>query len=159
MICGLLVDRPGLNEFKKGGFGFELRPVGTLHLEGPRHRTKGGRERAARCVLEGFPGLEDWLFADDAGSVDLLGMTGSVHDRPMSVQQLNGRIAYIRNSDRIQKEPAAGGRIAVFRRETCADLDTNACSFRLGTRLEGFAFGHELDTSRRVRSSGSSHRQ
>lgn len=155
MTCNLSVNRFGLDELEERGFGFELGSISTLHSESTGHRTEGGRQRTARCIFEELPGLEDRLFADDARSVDLLRMTGSVHDRPVSVHQLDGRIAYIRNPDRVEKKPVAGWRVAVFRRKTRTDLDANACGFGFGARLREVSFGHAPDISRQVLFDGS----
>ena len=145
------VNRSGLDELKEGSLGFELGSIGALHFERAGHRTKGRRQRAARSVFEGLAWLEDRLFADDARSVDLLGTARAVHDRPMSVEQLDGRIAHIRDPNRVQEEPATGGRVAVFRRKTRTDLNADARGFGFGGRFEEIAFGHVSDSSRQAR--------
>ena len=145
------VNRSGLDELKEGGLSVELGSICALHLELAGHRTKGRRQRAARSVFEGLSWLEHRLFADHPGPVDLLGMARTVHDRPMSIEQLDGRIAYIRNPNRVQEKPATGGRAAVFRRKTRADLYTDSRGFGFGSCFEEIAFRHVLDASRQAR--------
>lgn len=160
MIRRLLsVNRSGLDELEEGGFGFELGSIRALHFESACHRPKGRWQWAARSIFERLSWLEDRLLANDPGPVDLLGMARAVHDRPMPVQQLNGRIAYIRNANRVEEEPAAGGRAAVLRRITRTDLDPNAPGFGFGTRLEEIAFGHARDASRQGPFDGKASRQ
>ena len=149
MNCSLLVNRSRLDELKEAGLGFELGPIGALHLESPGHGTEGCRKRTTRGVFETLSRLESRLFADDARSVNFLGMARTVYDRPMSIQELNRRIAHIRNSNRVQKKPAAGGRVAVLRREASTDLDADACGFGLGICFEEIDVGHEANISRR----------
>ncbi len=159
MIFDSLVNRLGLYQLEEGGFGFELGTISPLHLESTGHRTEGRRQRAARRVFKGLSRLENRLFADDARTVDLLRMTRAVHDRPMPVQQLDGRVTDIRDSNRIEKKPTTSGRIAVFRREARTDLDADTRGFGFGARLEEVGFGHPLDISSPGRFGGSALRR
>ena len=148
MTRSLLVNRSGLDELKERGLGFEPGSIGALHFESARHRTEGCRQRTARSVFEGLSWLEDRLLADDPRSMDLLRMTRAVHDGPMSVEQLDGRIPYIRYPNRVQEEPVTGGRVAVFGRKACTDLNADTPGFGFGGRFEEIAFGHTPDASR-----------
>jgi len=153
------VNRSGLDELEEGGFGFKLGSIRALHLESARHRAEGCWQWTARSIFERLPWLEDRLLSNDPRPVDLFGMARAVHDRPMPVKQLNGRIAYIRDANRVEEEPATGRRAAVFRRITRTDLDPDARGFGFGTRLEEVAFGHVWDASRRGPFDGKTSRQ
>jgi hypothetical protein len=141
------MNRSGLDELKEGSLGFELGSVDALHVEGAGHRAEGRRQRAARGVFKGLPRLEHWLLSDDAGSVDLLDMARAVDDRPMPVQQLDRGIADIRDSNGVEKEPAAHRRIAVLRRIACADLNADAGGFGFRGGFEEIAFRHRRHSS------------
>ena len=52
------VDGAGLQQLEEGDLGLEPGPVGALHIEYAGHRAEGRRQRTARGVLEGLPGLD-----------------------------------------------------------------------------------------------------
>ena len=87
------MDRAGADQLEERDLGLELRAVAAQHLEGSGHRAEGGRQGTARGVFEALARLEHGLLADDAGAVDLLGMTGAVDDRPVAIDELDRRIA------------------------------------------------------------------
>lgn len=149
-----LVNRPGLDELEEGDFGLEPRSIMPLHLEASGHRAEGRWERAAGCVFEGLAGFEHWLFSNYPGTVYFLGVAGAVDDRPMAVEQLNGRISHIRNADRIKEKPPTRGRVAVLRREMGANLNADAGGFSFGRRFEKITFGHRPNSSRQVIEAG-----
>ena len=153
------MNRARLHQLEKSHFGFEFRPVGTLHVKNAGHRSEGRREGTAGCVFEGLTRLEDWLLSDDSGTVDLFGMPRAIDDRPMSIQQLNGRVANIRDSNRIQEKPSTGGRVAVLGRMARVNLNTDTGSFRLGRRFEEICIGHIDDASRRAPVDGRARRR
>ena len=145
-----LVNRSRLDELKKRGLRFELCSVGALHVEASSHRAKGRWQRTARGVFEGLAWLERWLFADDTGTMDFFGVASAVDDRPMSIEELDGRLALIGNVDRIEKEPATRLRIAVLRRIVGANSDADAGGCRFGRGFEKIAFRHGQDSSRHL---------
>lgn len=147
MICGRLMDRFGLDQLEEGGLGFEQGSVRALHLEIPGHRAKGRRQRTARSVFEALTGLENRLLSNDSRSVDLFRMACAIDDRPMSIQQLDRRISDVGNLNRVKEKPATHRWVAVLRRITRTDSDSDACSLGFGTGCEGIFFGHALELS------------
>jgi len=145
-----LVNGSGLDQLEETRLRFELCSVSALHVETSRHRSKGCRKRAARGVFEGLSGLEGGLFAHDAGAVDFFGVARAVDDRPMAIEELDGRVALIGNADRVEKEPATGRWIAVLRRIVRANSNADAGRFSLGECFERIVFGHGRDLSRRI---------
>ena len=127
VMRSVLVDRTGLDQLEDSNLGCELGAVPALHVEGPRHRAERRGQRTSRCVLEGLTRFEGRLFSYDAGTMDFFGMAGAVDDRPMPVQQLDSLLALVRDPDRVEKEPAARGRVAVLGRIARANMNANAC--------------------------------
>jgi len=143
----LLVNGSRLNELEEGGFRFELSSVSALHVEAAGHRTKGRGEWTAGCIFKGLAGFEGWLLADDAGSVDFLGMSGPIDDGPMTIPQLYGRVSDIRYANPVEKEPATRRWVTVLGRIMRSDLNPNARSFRFGGGFEEITVGHAGNSS------------
>lgn len=143
-----LMDRAGLDQLKERNFRIELGSIAPLHLEDPSHGAEGRGQRTSRRVLEARIGLERRLFSDDAGAMDFLGVAGAVDDRPMSIEELNGRFADVRDSDRVEKEPSTGRWTAVFRRKSSANVDANARGQGIGRGFEEVVICHGPDSSR-----------
>ena len=143
------MDRAGLDQLEEPHFRLELRPVGALHVEGSGHRPKRCRKRASRRVFKGLPGFEGGLLPYHARSVDFFGMARPVDDRPVAVQELDDRVALIRDPNRVEKEPAARRRAAVFVGVARPNADADAASFGFGGRFEWVGVTHAADSSRR----------
>jgi len=142
-----LVDRAGADQLEERDLGFEPGPVPAHHLEGPGHRAEGRRQGTARSVLEALTRLEHGLLADDAGTVDLLDVTRAVDDRPVAVDELDSRIGFVGDRNRVEEEPATGRRAAVLGRIACADLDADAAGHRLRARFEEVEIAHIKNSS------------
>jgi hypothetical protein len=146
----LLVNGSGLDELEERGLGFELCPVGALHLEASGHRAKGRRQRAARGVFEGLAWRQSRLLADDAGTMNFFGMPGAIDDGPMAIEELDGRLALIGNLDRVEKEPATRLWIAVLGRILGANSNADTGRLGLGRCFKEIAFGHGRNSSRHI---------
>ena len=144
-----LVNRTRLNELKECSLRFELAAIASLHVEDPGHRAEGSRERTARSVFEGLARIESRLLADHTGTVHFLSMAGAVDDRPMAIQELDPCLSDIRNTNRVEKEPATRGRAAVLRGITSADPHANTGRLGFGECFEEISVGHDRDSSRR----------
>ena len=96
-----------LRQLKETDFGLESRSIFPLHSIAPRHAAKGRRQWAARGVFKSSAGLDQRLLSNNAWALDLFGMTGSVHDVPMAIGELNRLTAFIGDSYRIQEKPMA----------------------------------------------------
>ena len=144
------VDRSGLHQLKEPNFGFEFDSVSPLHVVAAGHGAEGCGERAARGVFEGLPGFEHGLLANDAGAVDFFGVSRGVDDCPMAIQQLDGGISLIRNSNRVEEEPSARGRGAVLFGVAGTDEDAHALGEGFGAGFEGVVLIHAKDLSSRM---------
>ena len=145
-----LVDRARLDQLEDPDFGWELGPVGSLHVEGSCHRAKGSRQGTSGGVLKGLAGLERRLLSDDTGSVDFFSMSRPVDDGPVPVHQLDRVSTLIRDADRVEKEPAARRRAAVFGGIARTHMNTYAAGLRFGSRFKEIGFTHAQDSSSRA---------
>ena len=145
------MDGTRLDQLKEGDLGLELCSIRALHVERASHRAERRGEWTARGVLKCLSGFESRLFADDARSMDLFAMPGSIDDCPVSIQQLDRHLALVGDPDRIKKEPAAGRWGAVLGRITCSNKNANARSFSFRRCFEEVCFTHVPDVSRRGR--------
>jgi hypothetical protein len=145
-----LVNRSGLDELKERSLCFEMSSIGALHVEASCHRAKGRWQRTARGVFEGLAWRKGRLFANDPGTMDFFGMAGAVDNGPVAIEELNGRLALVGNLDLIEKEPATGLWIAVFRRIMGANSNADAGRLSLGRCFEKIAFGHGRNSSRHI---------
>lgn len=136
------MDRARLDQLEECGLRFEVSSVGALHIEASCHRAKWGRQRAARGVFEGLAGSEGRLLSDDARAVNLFGMTGTVDDRPMAIEQLDGRVTFVGDANRIEEEPSACLGVAVFGRILCANPNAYASGFSFRRCFGKIALGH-----------------
>lgn len=141
------MNRPGLNQLEEGDFSFEAPSVLSLHFEGSGHRPKRRRQRAAGSVFKTLAGLECGLLSDNARSVHFLRMARSVYDRPVSIKQLDCGLTFVRDANRVEKEPATARGAAVFRREPGADLHSDAFGLGFGSRFKEIVFRHAPDPS------------
>ena len=112
-------------------------------------------ERPVRQALADHAGkARHWhladLFADDAGAVDFFRVAGRVDDRPMAVQELNGRFAFIRDPDRVEEEPSTSGRVAMCLGKVRRHRHANAVGQSFGSGLEKVGFAHAMHTSIRT---------
>ena len=144
------MDRVGLAQLEHADLGVEVGSVASGHLIGACHRAEGRRERAARGVFEGLPGLEHGLFTDDAWAVDCFRMARRVDDRPMPIQQLDRGLAFVRNSNRVEEEPPTRGGRAVFFAIAGADEDSHVLGEGFRAGFEGVVVIHEADLSSRA---------
>src|SRR5271166_6674487 len=59
------------------------------HVVGAHHKSRGRVERRAGGVFEALARLEQWLLADHAGTVHMLGVAARVRDLPGAAEQLH----------------------------------------------------------------------
>ena len=145
------MDRSGLYQLEEGDLRFESPAVLSLHLESAGHGPEGRRQGATRCVFEALSGLERRLLADHTGAMHFFGMARSIDNRPMSIDQLDGGFALIRDADCVEEEPAAARRVAVLRRKASTDLHADALGFGFGIRFKEIVIRHSEDSSRQSR--------
>jgi len=145
-----LVNRSRLDQLKEARLRFKVCSVGALHVETPGHRSEGRWEWASRGVFEGLARGQRRLFADHAWTMNFFCVAGAVDDRPMTIEELDGRVALVRNMDRVEEEPATRRGVAVLRRIVRSNSNADACGFRLGRCFKEIAFGHGRDSSRHV---------
>ena len=141
------MDRSRLHELKERDLRLERGPVFSLHVEDACHGSEGSGQGAAGCVLERLAGFEHGLLSDDARPVYLFGMSRAIDDRPMPVQQLDGRFTLVGDADRIEEEPSTGRRITVFRREIGDDVHAHAMGDGSRSRFEDFRVTHGRERS------------
>lgn len=144
-LCSM--DRPGLHQLEERDLGFESGAVGALHVEDAGHGSEGGGEWTAGRVLEGLTRLEDRLFADDTRPVDFFRVARTVYDRPMPIEKLHRRLAFVGDADRIQEEPTTRGGGAVLVGESRANLHTHTLRHGVGGRFEEVGVTHERENS------------
>ena len=145
-----LVNRSGLHQLEETDFGFEFGPVGALHFVAASHGAEGRRERAAGGVFKSLPGFEHGLFSDDAGAVDFFCMPRRVDDRPMPILQLDGCLAFVRDSNRVEEEPPTRGGCAVFFGMAGANDDSHVLGEGFRAGFEGVVVIHDSNLSSRA---------
>lgn len=145
-----LVNRSRLDQLEECSLDLEMRAIDPLQFKTARHRPEGRGQRTARGVFKGLTRLESGLFPNDARPVNFFGVSGSIDDRPMPIEKLDGRFSFVRNLNRIEKKPATGGGMAVLWRITSSNTNANAGGFGFGGGFKKIAFGHGRDFSRPV---------
>lgn len=144
------MNRSGLHQLEETDFGFEFGPVGALHFEAASHGTEGRRERTAGGVFKSLAGFEHGLFSDDAGAVDLFRMPRRVDDRPMTIQELDGCLAFVSDSNRVEEEPTTRGGGAVFFGIAGANDDSHVLGEGFRAGFEGVVVIHGSNLSSRA---------
>jgi len=144
-----LMDRARLNQLEDSDFGREMHTVGSLHVEGSRHRPEGRRQGTSRGVFKALSGLECRLLSHHPGAVDFLDMARAVDDGPMPVQQLDGFSTLVRDLDGVEKEPAARWRAAVFRRVARTNDDAHPARLGFRGRFKEIGVTHTFHSSSR----------
>ncbi len=75
-------------------------------------------------------------------------MTRSIDDRPVTIHELDRGSAGVRDSDRVEKKPAARGRAAVLWAIASTNVDVETIGLGFGVRFEEIFIRHGPDSSR-----------